>query len=139
MRPVRGDVEMECQEVVDGLGLSTQIPLLLPDLFGVVVGRLQLQCGYLPSQDVSGHSAISDFVSNLVEAAIESTTSANSDIAHGCVASVLVVDGRVPTKNVAVRDAKDLGAGVAGFVTILVEPQHKRALGVHPLHVSGSK
>jgi hypothetical protein len=139
MRPVRGGVEMECREVVDGLGLSTQVPLLLPDLFSVVVGRLRLQCGYLPSQGVSGHSAISGFVSSLVEAAIKSTTSANSDIAHRCAASVLVVDGRVPTKNVAVRDAKDLGAGVAGFVAILVEPQCKRALGVHPLHVFGSK
>ena len=139
MRPVRGGVEMEGLEVVDGLGLSIQVPLLLLDLFGVVVGRLRLQCGYLPSQEVSSHSAISDFVSSLVEATIESTTSANSDIAHRCVAFVLVVDGRVPTKNVAVRDAKDLGAGVAGFVAILVEPQRKRAFGVLPLPVFGSK
>lgn len=52
---------------------------------------------------------------------------------------MLIVDGRVPTKNVAVRDAKDLGAGVAGFVAILVEPQRKRALGVLPLRVFSSK
>ena len=35
-------------------------------------------------------------------------SSADTDVAHSSVASILVVDGCVPSKNVAVGDAKDL-------------------------------
>ena len=129
LRPVQHSVGMEGREVVDGLGLSIQAPLLYLDRSDGVGGLLlRPQIGNLPRQEVSSHGAISDFISNLVEALIESTISADSDIAHSCAASMLVVDGGVLSKNVAVGDAKDLVAAFAVLTDILMEPKSESAL-----------
>src|SRR5258708_23239922 len=100
LRPVHHGVGMEGREVVDGLGLSIQAPLLyLNHSDGVGGLLLRPQIGDLPRQDVSGHGAITDFISNLAEAPLESTISTDSDIAHTCLASVLVVNGAVLPTN----------------------------------------
>ncbi len=140
LRPVQHGVGMEGREVVDGLGLSIQAPLLYLDRSDGVGGLLlRPQIGDLPRQDVSGHGAISDFISNLAEAPIESTISTDSDIAHSCVASVLVVNSGVLSKNVAVGDAKDLVAAFAVLAEILMEPKSESALGVSLVQVLGGE
>ena len=76
---------------------------------------------------------------DLVEAALESTHSAHSNVVHGCAASVLVIDGGVLAQDVAVTDSVNLVAGVAVLVFVLVEPERKSALGILLLHFFGSK
>ena len=57
-------------------------------------------------------SATSNFLRDLVEAVLESTHSAHSNVFHGCAASVLVIDGSVLAQDVAVTNSVNLVAGV---------------------------
>ena len=140
LRPVQHSVGMEGREVVDGLGLSIQAPLLYLDRSDGVGGLLlHPQIGDLPRQDLSSHSTISDLISSLVDAAIESTISADSDMTYSCAASMLVVDGGVLSRNVAVCDAKDLVAGFAVLAEILMELKSESALVVSFVQVLGGE
>src|SRR5277367_1456478 len=100
---------MEGPKLCVGLSLSIQAPLLYLDCSDNPGGLLlHPQIGDLPHQDLSSHGMISDFISNLAEATIKSTISADSDIAlSSCTTSMLIVNSGVPSKNVAVCDAKD--------------------------------
>ena len=132
--------DQEGPELCFGLGLSIQAPLLYLDRSDGVGGLLlRPQIGDLPRQDLSSHGTISDFISSLVEAAIESTISADSDMTYSCAASMLVVDGGVLSRNVAVCDAKDLVAGFAVLAEILMEPKSESALVVSFVQVLGGE
>ena len=136
LRPVQPGIGMEGPELCFGLGLSIQAPF--PHLNrsdGVGGLLLRPQIGDPPRQGLSSRGTISNFISNLAEAAIESTISTDSNIAHSCAASMLVVDSGVLSKNVAVCDAKDLVAGFAVLVEILMEPKSESALAVSLVQV----
>ena len=80
-----------------------------------------------------------DGLPDLVETPLESTLSANSNVVLGCAVSVLVLDGGVLAKDVAIADSVNLVAGVAVLVFVLVEPEGERALGILLLHPFGRK
>ena len=82
---------------------------------------------------------ISNSLCNVVEAALESTNSANANVFHGCAASVLIIDVGVLAQDVTVADAINLVAGVAVLVFVFVEPEGKSALGILLLHFFGRK
>jgi len=72
---------------------------------------------------------VTDAGLDLVESALESTESGKSNVLGRCASSLeLVGDGDVLAENVAVANAKDLGAGGAVLVLVLVEEQHDATL-----------
>jgi len=76
---------------------------------------------------------------DLVKAPLESTHSANPNVVLGCTTPVLVLNGGVLAKDVAIADSVNLVAGVAVLVFIFVEPEGESALGILLLHPFGCK
>lgn len=60
-------------------------------------------------------------------------------MAYSCAASMLVFDGGVLSKNVAVCDAKNLVAGFAVLAENLMEPKSESALVVSFVQVLGGE
>jgi len=132
---------VEGLEIGDSFGLVVQSALLRPDRSRVlrILPLLRLQFDDISGPKVSENAATSNGLGDLVEAALESTHSAHSNVVHGCAASVLVIDGGVLAQDVAVTDSVNLVAGAAILVFVLVEPEGKSALGILLLHSFGSK
>ena len=82
--------------------------------------------------------AIND-LPDLIEAPLESTHSANSNVVLGCAGSVLVLDSGVLAKDVAITDSVNLVAGVAVRVFVFVEPEGESTLYILLLHPFGRK
>jgi hypothetical protein len=82
---------------------------------------------------------VTDALLDLIEAPLESTYPANSNEVLGCAAFVLVVDGGVLAKDVAIANSVNLWARIAIPILVLVEPEGKSALGVIRLHPFGRK
>ena len=78
--------------------------------------------------------AVSDDLRDIVEAPLESTHPTNSNVVLGCATFVLVLDGGVLAKYVAISDSIDLVARVTVLVFVFVEPEGKGALRILLLH-----
>jgi hypothetical protein len=82
---------------------------------------------------------VSDALPDLVKTLLELTHAAHSNMVLGRTASVLVLNGGVLTKDVAVAEAVNLVTGVALLVLGLVEPEGESALGILLPHAFGRK
>lgn len=91
----------------------------------------------LPIPAAGKNAAVADDLPDLIEAALEPTHSANTDVVLTCTALVLVLDACILAKDVAIADSVDLVAGVAVLVLILVKPEGESALGILLLHLFG--
>jgi len=132
---------VEGLEIGDSFGLVVQLALLRLDRSRVlcILPLLRLQLDDISGPKVSENAAISNSLGDLVEAALESTHSAHSNVVHGCAGLVLVIDGGVLAQDVAATDSVNLVAGAAVLAFVLVEPERKSALGILLLHSFGSK
>jgi len=138
--PVFHDFVVEGLEIGDSFDLVLQFASSPPDLSGVlrVLHLVRLQFDDLSGTKVSENAVISNGLRDLVEATLESTHSANSNVVHGCAVSVLIIDGGVLAQDVAAADSINLVAGLAVLVFGLMKPERKRALGIL-LHFFGRK
>jgi hypothetical protein len=139
--PVFLDFIVEGLEIGDGLVLVFQFASTRADPFRVlrVLPLIRLQFDDLSGPKVGENAVATDGLLDLVEAPLESTHSANSNVVLGCAASVLVLDGGVLTKDVAIADSVNLVARVAVLVSFFVEPEGESALGILLLHPFGRK
>jgi hypothetical protein len=141
IEPVPGGFVVQVLELADSLVLAIQLVSILGDLAHDLVVRIYLR---LQSTDLSGvkvgaNAVVTGGLLDLIEAPLESTNSANSNEVLGCTASVLVVDGGVLAKDVAIGNSVDLVSGIAILVLVLVEPEGKSALGIFRLHLLSGK
>jgi hypothetical protein len=139
--PVFRDFVVEGLEICDSLVPVFQLASIRADLFRVlrVLPLIRLQFDDLSGPKVDENAVVTDDLLDLVEAPLESTHSANSNLVLGCAVSVLVLDGGVLTKDVAIADSVNLVARVAVLVFVFVEPEGEGALGILLLHPSGRK
>ena len=68
------------------------------------------------AQSSARNAVISNGLGDWVEAALESTHPADSNVVHGCTVSVFVIDCGVLAQDMTVADSVDLVAGVAVLV-----------------------
>jgi len=139
--PISRDFVVQGLEIGDSLVLVFQVALIRADRSRVrrVLLLLRLQFDDLSGPKVGEKAVVTDDLPDLVEAPLESTHSANSNVILGCAASVLVLDGGVLAKDVAIADSVNLVAGVAILVFVFMEPEGESALGILPLHPFGRK
>ena len=132
---------VEGLEIGDGLVLAFQVAFLRADLFHIlrVLPLLCLQLDGLSGPKVGKNGVVTDDLLDLVEALLESTHSADSNMVLGCTASVLVLNGGVLTKDVAIADSINFVARVAVLAFVFVEPEGESALGILHLHPFGRK
>jgi len=139
--PVLRDFVVQGLEIGDSLVLFFQLVSIRADLSRVlrVLPLLRLQLDDLSGPTVGEMAVITDDLPDLVEAPLESN-SANSNVVLKCAASVLVLDGGVLAKDVAIADSVNLVAGVAILVFVFVEPEGESALGIlfHPFGRKGN-
>jgi hypothetical protein len=95
--PVFRDIVVEGLQIGDSFDLVIQLALLCLDRSRVlrILPLLRLQFDDISGPKVSENAAISNGLCDLVEATLESTHSAHSNVVHGCAASVLVIDSGV--------------------------------------------
>ena len=95
--PVFDDFVVEGLEIGNGFVLVVQFASIRPDLSLVlrVLPLLRLQFDDLSGPKVSENAVISNGLHDLVETALESTHSANSNVVHACATSVLVIHGGI--------------------------------------------
>ena len=104
---------------------------VLRRLFCVLALLLCLQLYNLPNKEFGVISALSDAGLNLVEVALESTESGKPNaLGNFATAPEHVRDGGVPTENMAVANAKDLGTSVAMLVLVFVEEKRHATLSI---------
>ena len=135
------DLVVEGLEIGDSIVVVFQFASIRADLFRVlrVLPLLRLQFDDLSGPKVGENAVTTDDLLDLVEAPLESMHSTNSNMVLGCAASVLVLDGSVLTKDVAIADSVNLVARVAVLVFVFVEPEGESALGILLLHPFGCK
>ena len=111
------------------------------DLFCVLhvlpLPPLRRQFDGLPGQKVGENAVVTNGLLDLVEAPLESTHSAHSNVVFSCAASVLVLDSGVLAKDVATADSVNLVAGIAVLIFVSVEPEGVSALDILLLHPFG--
>ena len=141
IRPVLRDFVVEGLEIGDSFVLVVQVASEPPGLSRVlrVLHLLRHQSDDLSGPKVSENAVISNGIRDLVEAALESTHSANSNVVLGCAVSVFVIDGGVIAQDVAVADSVHVIAVVAVIVSVLMEPERKSALCILLPHFFGRK
>ena len=102
--PVFCDFIMEGLEISDSLPLVFRFALICTDLFRIlcILPLVCLQLDDLSGPKVSENAMVIDTLLDLVEALLESTLSANSNMVPGCTASVLVLNGGVRTEDMAI-------------------------------------
>lgn len=135
--PVFRDLVVQGLEITGSLVLVFQLASFRTDLFRVLP-LLRLQFDDLSGTKIGENGVVTDDL-DLVEAPLESTHSANSNVVLGCAAYVLVLDSGVLTKDVAIADSVNLVAEVAIPVFIFAEPEGESALGILLLHSFGRK
>ena len=110
-------VVVELLEISDGLFLLIQPLSSFAKLFG-------LQFNYLPGIEDGEHNVVTDGSLDLVEALLEATESVNSNVQAICAGALeLVHPLSLLVEDMAVRNTKNLGAGVAVLVATLVEEE----------------
>ena len=141
VRPFLHDLIVEGLEIGDGFFLVLQFASNPPNLSRVlrVLPLILLQLDDLTGPKGGENAVISNGLCDLVDAALESTHPANSNVVLGCAASVFVIDRGVLAQDVAITDPVNLSTGVAVLVFVLVEPERKTALGILLLHFFGRK
>lgn len=141
VRPFLHDLIVEGLEIGDGFFLVLQFASNPPNLSRVlrILPLILLQLDDLAGPKVGENAVISNGLRDLVDAALESTHPANSNVVLGCAASVFVTDCGVLAQDVAITDSVNLSAGVAVLVFVLVEPERKSALGILLLLFFGRK
>jgi len=134
--PVFRDFVIQGLEISHSLVLVFQHASLRTDCFRVlcILPFLCLQLDDLSGQKVGKNAAATYDVPDLVKAPLEPTHSTNSNVVLGCTISVLILDGGVLAKDVAIADSVNLVAGVAILIFIFVEPEGESALGILLLH-----
>ena len=139
--PVSFDFLVEGLEIGDSLVLVFQFASFRAHRSRVlqVLRLLRLQSDDLSGPKVGDNAVVTDGLLDLVEALLESTHSANSNVVLGCGVSVLVLDCGVLTKDVAIADPVNVVARVAVLVSILMEPEGESALGTLLFHPLGRK
>jgi hypothetical protein len=139
IEPFSDDLIVEGLEIGDGLILVVQFASSPPDLSLIlrVLPLLRLQFDDISGQNVRENTVISNGPRDLVETVLESTHSTNSNVVHGCTASVFVINGGVLAQDVAAADPVNLVAGVTVLVSVFVEPERKSALGILLFHFFG--
>jgi len=107
-----------------GLGSSTMCSSIPGDPVRDVLIRILrlLQSIDLLGEIARANAVVTDSLLDLIEAALESTGSANTNKVPGCAAFVLVVDGRILAKDVTVAHTVNVGTGIAVLVLVLLEP-----------------
>ena len=102
--PVFRDFIMEGLEISDSLLLVFQFALIRTDLFRIlcILPLVCLQLDDLSGPKVSENAMVVDTLLDLVEALLESTLSANSNMVPRCTASVLVLNGGDRTEDMAI-------------------------------------
>ena len=139
--PVFRNFVVQGLEIGDSLVLVFQVTSICADLSRVlrVLLLLRLQFDDLSGPKVGENAVVTDDLPDLVKASLESTHSANSNVILGCAASVLVLEGGVLAKDMAITDSVKLVAGVAIRVFVFMEPEGESALGILLLHPFGRK
>ena len=121
------------------LPLSLHGRLVLRRLLQVLASRLRIQLNNLPSQNLSISSVATDAGLDLVESVLESMESGKSNMLGRCARALeFVIDGGILAENMAVANTKDLGAGGAALVLVLMEEQRNATLSISGLHLCGS-
>ena len=122
--PVLRDFVVQGLEIGDSLVLFFQLVSIREDLSRVlrVLPLLRFQLDDLsgPTVGEMAVARVTDDLPDLVEALLESTHSANSNVVLGCAASVLVLDGGVLAKDMAIAGTVNIVAGVAILVFVFV-------------------
>lgn len=141
VRPFCHDLIVKGLEIGDSFFLVLQFASNPPNLSRVlrVLPLLPLQVDDLSGPKIGEDAVISNGLRDLIDAALESTLPANSNVVLACAASVLVIDGGVLAQDMAITDPVNLVAGVAVLVFVLMEPERKTALGILLLHFFGRK
>ena len=135
------DFFVQSLEIGDSLVLVFQVALIRADRFRGprVLPLLRLQFDDLSGPKVGENAVVTDGLFDLVEAPLESTHPANSNVVLGCAVSMLVPDDGVLTKDVAIADSVNLVAKVAVLTFFFVEPEGESALGILLFHPCGRK
>ena len=125
------DFIVEGLEISDSLVLAFQVVFLLADCFRIlrVLPLLRLQIDDLSGIKVSKNAVAIDDLLDLVEALLESMHSTNSNVVD-CTTSVLILNGGVLTKDVAIADPINLVTRVIVFVFVFVKPEGESALSI---------
>lgn len=139
--PAFRDFAVQGLEIGESLVLTFQFTSLRTDNFRVlrVLPLLRLQFDDLSGQKIGKNVVATGDLPDFVEAPLESTYSANSNVVLGCVISVLVLNGGVLAKDVAIADSINLVTVVAVLFFVFVEPEGESALGIILLHLFARK